>query len=99
MSIIDDEAKEALQASKKLDGSLDSDDDSEPIEKDVKEDVDQELAVLPISDQACDMVVDNDDDSGGGGTTSYETAGSSTGSQCDKRSPFKGTKEVENCSK
>ena len=61
---------------------------------------DEDSTMLLKSDKACGMIVDDDDeDSNGGGTTSYETAGSSVGSQCDRPPPFRGTKSVENCSK
>ena len=100
MSIIDEETKEAAKESRKIDQSLDSDDDSEPVITEMKVNSDEEATMLLKSHKACDMIVDDDDeDSNGGGTTSYETAGSSAGSQCDRPPPFRGTKSVENCSK
>ena len=100
MSIIDEETNEAIKASKTHCASLDSDDDSEPVVTELKVNTNEESAMDSKSDRICDMVVDDDDeDSGGGGTTSYETAGSSAASQCDKPSPFKGTKALENYSK
>ena len=100
MSIIDDETKELAQGPKKIDESLDSDDDSEPIAKELKVNADEAIKIITKSDRACNMIVDGDNEgSGGGGTSSYETASSSADSPCDKPSPFRGTKAAENCSK
>jgi hypothetical protein len=99
MSIIDDETKLSTVSTRKQNDQLDSDDDSEPpvVETNMKINSDKESALLKKSDKSSDMIVDDEEDSGGG--TSYETAGSSAASQCDKPSPFKGTLAEKNGSR
>merc|ERR1712018_25356 len=98
MSIIDDETKLTSLSNRTNNDQLDSDDDSEPpVDKgNMNINSDNESALLNGPGKSNDMVVDDEEESGGG--TSYETAGSSAASQCDKPSPFKGTLADKNYS-